>query len=143
MLGNNGGNFEFTTREGRVITIKFLTLRTMGQYESRLQNRAIKQLSEMRDIIKGDVFDKMFSELLDKITSGHYAFGSELCQKSLSTVNGISELVGILCDITPDEAIDILMEEGEAFRTVFDQVIKASITNKDDGVEGRSSEKKS
>lgn len=115
----------------------------MGQYESRLQNRAIKQLSEMRDIIKGDVFDKMFSELLDKITSGHYAFGSELCQKSLSTVNGISELVGILCDITPDEAIDILMVEGEAFRTVFDQVIKASITNKDDGVEERDSEKKS
>lgn len=143
-MANHGGNVEYVTKTGKTLKIKYLTLKTMSLYENKLQNKAIRTLSEQRANIPDDLFNKMFSELMDKIASGHYAFGSDLCTKSLSTVQGIGDLISILCDIDCDEALDLLMAEGDSFKIVFDEVVKKSVTSKDDEAESTGSgEKKS
>lgn len=104
----------------------------MSTYESKLQNKAVKTLADMKNILDHETWNHMFSELMDKISAGHYAFGSELASKTLTTINGISDLVGILCDISPDDAIDVIIKEGESFKKVFDHVIKSSVSSPDD-----------
>lgn len=132
VLQNKGGLTEFVTKDGKAVKIQYLTLKNMSEYENKLQNRAIAKLAEQRDVIPADIFSKMFSELMDKIASGDYAFGNEICSKSLATVNGIADLVGILCNVSPDDAIYLLTEEGDAFRPIFDEVVRKSISSKDD-----------
>lgn len=141
VLGNSGGNFEFTTKAGKLLKIKFLNLKTMSSYEAKLQNKAIKLLSDQRKEIPEDIFSDMFSKTMDKIASGSYAFGGDICQKSLSTVSGIGDLISLLCDVTPDEAIELLMTEGDSFKIVFDEVVRRSISSPEDDTNGN--EKKS
>jgi hypothetical protein len=109
-----------------------MDLKAMSTYESKLQNKAVKTLADMKNILDHETWNHMFSELMDKISAGHYAFGSELASKTLTTINGISDLVGILCDISPDDAIDVIIKEGESFKKVFDHVIKSSVSSPDD-----------
>jgi len=137
VLHNAGGNVEYTTKDGKVIKIKYLTLKTMSVYENRLQNRAIKKFADQKDVIPSDIFKNMFGDLMDKIASGDYAFGGEICSKSLATVQGISDLVSCLCDISSDEALELLTNEGEAFRPLFDEVVRKSVSSKDDDGEGK------
>jgi hypothetical protein len=55
----------------------------------------------------------------------------------LATVQGISDLVSCLCDISSDEALELLTNEGEAFRPLFDEVVRKSVSSKDDDGEGK------
>lgn len=112
----------------------------MSEYENKLQNRAIRQLAQQKDSIPQDIYVKMFSDLMDNIAVGHYAFGSELCSKSLTTIQGITSLIGILCDVTEDEALELLTNNQDDFKIVFDEVVRKSIGSKDD--EGDNTEKK-
>lgn len=134
VLQDKGGHAEFQTKDGKTIKVKYLTLKAMSQYENRLQNRAIRKLTEQKDVISSDLLQDMLSKIMDNIAAGHYAFGGEICQKSLQTIQGISDLVSILCDVTNDEALDLLMKDGDAFRVVFDEVVRKSIGSKDDEV---------
>jgi hypothetical protein len=143
VLQNVGGHVEFTTKDGKAIKVKYLTLKAMSEYENRLQNRAIRKLTEQRDVIPADIFSEMFSKLMDDIASGHYAFGGEICQKSLRTVDGVANLMSVLCGVSADEAIDLLVKEGDAFKTIFDEVVKKSIGSKDDEETAEVDEKKS
>ena len=113
----------------------------MSEFETRLQNRAVKTVTQQKDNMPPDLFREMLSAVLDKIASGDYAFGGMLCQKALGSLNGVADLVSILCDVTPDEALSLLAEEGAAFQVVFDDVIKKSISSPDD--EDTGDEKKS
>lgn len=140
VLQDKGGHVEFQTKDGKKVVVKYLTLKAMSQYESRLQNRAIRKLTEQKDVLTGDLLQDMLGKLMDNIASGHYAFGGEICQKSLQTIQGISDLISILCDVSNDEALDLLMQDGDAFRVVFDEVVRKSIGSKDDEkVEGNDS----
>lgn len=132
VLQNNGGHVEYTTKDGKKLKVKYLTLRAMSQYENCLQNRAIRKLTEQKGVISDDMLSDMMGKLMDNISSGHYAFGGPISQKSLQTLQGIGDLIGTLCDISPDEALDLLIQEGETFRLVFDDVVKKSIGSKDD-----------
>jgi len=133
-LHNHGGTTEYTTKDGKVLKVRFLDLRGMSEYECRLQNRAMKKLTEQKEHISKETFNEMFSQLLDKIATGHYAFGSELCAKSLPTVQGITDLVSIMCNVTTDDALDLLITEGDAFKMLIDNVLRKSIGSKDDEV---------
>lgn len=140
VLHNHGGTTEYTTKSGKQLKIKYLTLKGMSEYENALQNRAINKLAQQANIIPQATFDKMFSDLLDRIASGAYAFGSELCTKSLGTVNGVTDLVSIMCGISNDEALDLLISEGDHFRKIIDEVLRKSISSNDDDhnvVEGK------
>lgn len=141
VLHDKGGHVEFQTKDGKTIKVKYLTLKAMSQYENRLQNRAIRKLTEQKDVLSGELLQELLSKVMDNIASGHYAFGGEICQKSLQTIQGISDLVSILCDISNDDALDILMTDGDAFRIVFDDVVKKSIGSKDDPVADGGDEK--
>lgn len=132
VLHNHGGNVEYTTSKGQVLKVKYLTLKGMSQYENKLQNRAIAKLSEQKDILPKETFNQMFTELLDKTASGFYAFGSEVCTKSLSTIHGVTDLISILCDVTADDALQLLVDEGDVFKKIIDDVLRKSIGSKDD-----------
>lgn len=134
VLHNHGGNIEFTTKDGKVLKVQYLTLKGMSQYENKLQNRAIAKLSEQKDVLPKETFNQMFTDVLDKIASGFYAFGSEVCTKSLSTIHGVTDLVSILCDVSPDEALELLVSEGDSFKKLVDDVLRKSIGSKDDEV---------
>lgn len=134
VLQNKGGHVEYTTKDGKNIKVKYLTLKAMSQYENRLQNRAIKKLTEQKDAIPSDLMQDMLGKVMDNIASGHYAFGGEICQKSLQTIQGISDLISILCDVGNDEALDLLVGENDTFKMVLDEVVRKSISSKDDEV---------
>lgn len=136
VLQDKGGHVEFQTKDGKTIKMKYLTLKSMSQYENRLQNRSIRKLTEQRDVIPADTLTEMMGKVMDNIASGHFAFGGDICQKSLQTIQGISDLISILCDISADDALDLLVAEGDTFRLVFDQVVRKSIGSKDDEVVG-------
>jgi hypothetical protein len=114
----------------------------MSEYENKLQNRAIKTLTEQRNVLPPDLFKELFRELLDKIASGNYAFGGELCTASLNTITGIADLFSILCSVTPEDAMHIISEEGDALKMLFDEVVKKSVSS-DDEESGFNTEKKS
>jgi hypothetical protein len=132
VLQNHGGHVEFTTKEGKTVKVKYLTLKAMSEYENKLQNKAIRQLAQQKDAIPSDMYMKMFSELMDNVAVGHYAFGSELCSKSLTTIQGISSLISILCDVSEDEALELLTNNQDDFKLVFDEVVRKSIGSKDE-----------
>lgn len=115
----------------------------MSEYEHRLQNKAIKALAAQKDTLSAELWSDMFSKLMDKITAGDYAFGGEIASKSLNTVNGVTELISILCSISQEDAMKLVLEEKEGFRTVFDSVIRQSVSSPDDGDESGTGEKKS
>lgn len=145
-LHNTGSLTEYTCKNGKVLKIKYLDLKAMSEYENRLQNRAIKKLNEHKDIMDKAMFSDMFKELLDRISQGHYAFGNELCTATLKTIHGITDLMSILCDITPDEAAEFVMTEGEGLKQVFAHVLNKSYSSPDDEnatVDTPSGEKKS
>lgn len=134
VLQNSGGKVVYNTKTGKQINLDYLTLKHMSEYENRLQNRSMKQLTEQRANMPSDIFAKLFSELMDKIASGNMAFGSEVCQKSLSTIQGVTDLISILTGLTPEESLELITTEGEAFKIIFDEVIRKSIGSKDDEV---------
>lgn len=142
VLQNKGGSIEYTTKDGRKIKVKYLTLKNMSEYENRLQNKAIKQLCDQRDHLPPELFAEMFSKLMDKVSAGHYAFGGELCQKSLGSVTGVAELMSIMTDLSTDEVVDLIMTEGDALKPMFDEVLRRSISSHDDE-EGVGEQKKS
>lgn len=129
---NKGGTTEYTCKDGKVLKVQYLTLKNMSEYENKLQNRTLKTLTEQRNAIPEDIFKELFGEILDKIASGGYAFGGELCTASLNTITGIADLFSILCSITPDEAMHVISEEGDALKMLFDEVIRKSVGSKDD-----------
>jgi hypothetical protein len=139
VLHNHGGLTEYTTKDGKVLQIKYLTLKGMSEYENRLQNRAIKKLSEQKDNISKEIFNQMFSELLDKIASGSYAFGSEICTKSLPTVQGVCDVISILCDVPAETALDLIVAEGTPLQMLIQEILRKSIGSKDDEVAETSS----
>lgn len=143
VLHNSGGLMEYTTKAGKVLKIKFLDLKAMSEYENKLQNRAIQKLASQRSAIPEDIFTAMFSELMDKISAGVYAFGNTICNQSLSTVQGISDLVSILCSVPVEEAMELIVAEGEAFKTVFDHVVRKSVSSPEEDEQESPSEKKS
>lgn len=132
VLQNKGGKVEYVTRDGRAVAVQYLTLRHMSQYEGRLQNRAIRMLSSQRDAMPDDVFSRMFGELMDRIAAGAYAFGGEVANRSLSTVQGVCDLVSILCGVDEEAAMALLVDEGEPFKAVFDEVVRKSVGSRDD-----------
>lgn len=132
VLQKHGGGVDFTTASGKSLRIDYLTLKHMAQYEQRLQNRAVKTLADQKGVIPEGVWREMFTELMGNISKGQYAFGGEVCQASLTTITGVTDLMSILCGITPDEALELVATEGDAFRAVFDQVVRASVSSPDD-----------
>jgi hypothetical protein len=132
VLHNTGSLTEYTCKNGNVLKIKYLDLKAMSEYENRLQNKAIKKLNEHKDIMDKAMFSDMFKELLDRISQGHYAFGNELCTATLKTIHGITDLLSILCSITPDEAADLILTEGEGLKQVFGHVLNKSYSSPDD-----------
>jgi hypothetical protein len=103
----------------------------MSKYENKLQNKAIAKLAEQKDVIPKDLFTQMFSDLMDKISTGTYAFGGDVCNKSLNTLSGISDLIGILCSVDSEEAMRLLIDEGESFKIAFDHIVSKSISDPD------------
>lgn len=132
MLHNSGGLTEYTCKNGKVLKIKYLDLKAMSDYENKLQNKAIAKLNEHRASMDKQFFSDMFKELLDRISQGHYAFGGELCTATLKTIHGITDLLSILCNIPPEEAVDLIMSEGEGLKQVFAHVLNKSYSSPDD-----------
>lgn len=137
VLQNRGGTTEYVTRDGKSIPVQYLTLRHMSQYETRLQNRAIRTLSSQRDAMPEDVFSKMFADLMDRIAAGAYAFGGEVANRSLGTVQGVCDLVSILCGVSDEQAMELLVNEGEPFKVLFDEVVRKSVGSRDDEGSGQ------
>jgi len=133
VLQNEGGHVEYVARDGKTIAVRYLSLKAMSEYENRLQNRAIRKLAEQRGAIPNDTFDKLFGDLMDRIASGAYAFGSELCSRSLATVQGVADLTSILCGLEPEDALRLIVAEGEPFRRLFDEVVRKSIGSAEEG----------
>lgn len=131
-MQNKGGITEYTCKDGKVLKVQYLTLKNMAEYENKLQNRTIKTLTDQRNVIPDDIFKELFKDLLDNIAAGSYAFGGELCTASLNTIAGIADLFSILCSITPDEAMHVITEEGDALKMLFDEVVRKSVGSKDD-----------
>lgn len=142
VLQDRGGHAEYVTRDGRTLSIRHLTLKGMSEYENRLQNRAIRKLAEQRGAIPDDTFDKLFGDLMDRVAAGAYAFGGEVCSRSLATVQGVADLTSILCGVDAEEALRLIVDEGEPFRRLFDEVVRKSIGSNDDEQGGGSEEKK-
>jgi hypothetical protein len=132
VLHNSGGLTEYTCKNGKVLKIKYLDLKAMSDYENKLQNKAIAKLNEHRASMDKQFFSDMFKELLDRISQGHYAFGGELCTATLKTIHGITDLLSILCNIPPEEAVDLIMSEGEGLKQVFAHVLNKSYSSPDD-----------
>lgn len=132
VLQNKGGLTEYTTKRNQVLKIEYLTLKNMSLYETRLQNRAIKQLVDQRSVIPEDMYKELFKDLLKNIQQGQYAFGSEICNQSLNTIQGVSDLFSVLSGITPDEAMQVITEEGETIKLLFDEIVSKSIGSPDD-----------
>lgn len=132
VLQNKGGHVEFTSKDGKTYKIQYLTLRIMSQYENKMQNKAIRKLCEQKDVIPADLFQQLFSKIMDDIASGHYAFGGDIVSKSLQTIGGIADLISLMVGITEDEAMDLLTREQDVFRPLFDEVIRKSIGSRDD-----------
>lgn len=132
VLQKSGGTVEYQTRDGRKVRISSLTLRHMSEYETRLQNKAIRTLAAQRGVLPDDVWKTMFTELMAGVSKGVYAFGGEVCQSSLGTIGGVVDLMSILCDVTPEEAMDLVANEGDGFRQVFDRVVRDSVSGPDD-----------
>ena len=132
VLHNKGGFTEFPASNGKTYKIKYLTLRAMSQYENKLQNRALKLLAESKPELKKEDFADLFTQLMENIAAGVYSFGGETCSKSLTTIQGITDLISILCEINSDEAMELLLNDGTNFKVVFDEVVRKSINSKDD-----------
>lgn len=132
VLQNKGGHAEYKTQDGRDIKIKYLTLKCMSEYENRLQNRAIAKLAAQKAVVPADIFKELFADLMKSIADGTYAFGGEVASKSLTTMQGIADLISVLTDLPPDEALDLLVTDGDGFKAVFDEVVRKSIGSHDD-----------
>lgn len=145
VVQNHGGHFEYVTKEGKVLKIKYLTLKVMSQFESKLQNQAIKDLAAQKGVIPEKILTELFKDLMKDIQSGKFAFGGDVCSDNLSTPKGIASLLALLCDVSDDEALETLLGEGEKFKEVFNAVVRASMSNPEEDEENSVStdEKKS
>lgn len=136
VVHDNGGHTEYTCQDGRVLKIKYLTLAIMSKFEKSLENKAIKTITEMKKILDPEDFREVLNGVIEDINRGRFTFGGPVCTDALNTIQGVSTLMGLMCDISPEEAMQILMIEKDGFRNVFDMVVTESLHGNNDDDSG-------
>lgn len=131
VVGSHGGGIEYTSDSGLKVTVMPMNLKIMSRYEKWLESKALATCMELKNL-DAKLFREAFKATSDNIIKGAYAFGGELCQESLNTPNGIGKLVSLMCGISEEQALDIVINDGESFRNVLDLAIKQSLPQKEE-----------
>jgi|LakMenEpi03Aug12_release.lakeMendotaPanAssembly.Ray.scaffolds.fasta_scaffold303378_3 hypothetical protein len=134
-LGAHGGSLEYTDKTGKKVSVSALNLKMMSRYEKWLESRALQNCLELKNV-DSKLFREAFQATNQSILKGDFAFGGPIAQESLQTSSGVGKLVSLMCSITEDHAMTLILEEGEAFRVVLDLAIKQSMPQKDDEEQG-------
>lgn len=125
-LGAHGGAIEFKRKNGAKIYVQPLTLKIMSKYEKWLESKAIGTVMALKEV-DAVLFREAFSSVSQDITKGMYAFGGEAAQESLSSPSGIAKLISLMVNVDEDVAIEIISQEGEAFKDVLNLAITQSL----------------
>jgi hypothetical protein len=134
-LGSHGGAIEFVDKHNKKIFVSPLTLKLMSKYEKWLESKAIQNCMELKNL-DPKLFREAFSAVNNSIMKGEYAFGGEIAQESLQTPSGVGKLVSLMANVSEEEAMNLVTEEGDKFRLVLDLAIKQSMPQNEENSEG-------
>lgn len=124
-LGGSGAPIEFVCSRGDKYKFSLLTLGKQSEFERAIESRELNRLRALRESLGDDEYKEQVKELLREFKHGEYAFGSDNCSDALSSLWGVSTLIGILGGISSDKAHGLIQENVE-LRDLIEIIIERS-----------------
>lgn len=124
-LGGSGAPIEFVCSRGNKYKFGLLTLGKQSEFERALESRELTRLKGLREALGEDEYKAQVKDLLKEFKHGEYSFGGEKCSDALSSLWGISTLIGILGGIDAEDAHTLIQENTE-IRDVIEMIIERS-----------------
>lgn len=124
-LGQSGGAIEWVCSKGNKYKISLLTLEKQSELERALERRALEKIKAHREFLGDDEYHSQIASILESIKNGDYIFGGKLSSEALRTLWGISTLLSILANVTPDEA-SVLINENSEISSLIEMVVERS-----------------
>lgn len=124
-LGGSGAPIEFICSRGDKYKFSLLTLGKQSEFERALESRELARLRDLREALGEEEYKAQVKELLREFKHGEYAFGGENCSDALSSLWGVSTLIGILGGISSEQAHTLIQENVE-LRELIEMIIERS-----------------
>lgn len=130
------GGMEFRASNGKVYTIRRVTVGDIAKIEGWLEGRAYESVRKMQGVVPNPVLVELAQNVANQVSSGKYAFGGEACNQAMNTIAGGVKLASIMCDISEDEAIQILTSDTAGFMSALNAVMGRSMPEVEGEPEG-------
>lgn len=114
---------------GKSYPVSLITRGVKVAYEKALYALARERVNGLDETFSEAHKDAMSERLMTAYEDGDFDIMGVRGRKILATPVGISTLMGLLMDVTPDEAIGIFQDNEREVRTVFNTVIRESFPN--------------
>lgn len=124
-LGGSGAPIEFVCSKGDKYKFSLLTLGKQSEFERAIEARELGRLKALRESLGDEEYKEQVKDLLKEFKHGEYAFGSDNCSDALSSLWGVSTLIGILGNISSDKAHELIQENIE-LRELIEVIIERS-----------------
>lgn len=111
---------------GKVYSIGHITQSVKGEFENWLKGRARAELLAMKPHLSADEWREEWRNYQDGVTTGEYAFYSELGQAALSSPGGVLFLASRLFVCDTDEMESLMLRHGDAVQALMDEIAAES-----------------
>lgn len=117
VLGNHGAPFQITWR-GVTYSISYKVQRVKAEFERYAKQKAIRDLSQFKEAMGQEEYQRRLDTLLERITAEEFAFNGDECKRLMGTTDGALAMFRILLGkeaekLTDGELLLFFAEHGD------------------------------
>jgi len=131
-LGAQGAPHEITL-DGKQYRFSLITQRVKSEFERFLASTAIKAITEFRDLLGNEGYNKSLDGVRRDIAAGIYSWNGPVFLDAMGTVAGVCKLLSVISlDVTenractPDEILALTVNYENELKMIYQVILEES-----------------